>query len=77
MQKYLIKNKKKENTSNKQQDIPELINFDYTNTFGPSRGITRLQRWERAKRFGLNPPLEIKTKIDKYDLNKSVLDKLI
>ena len=56
---------------------PELIKFDYNRTFGPSKGITRLQRWERAQRFGLNPPPEIKKLILKYNLNKSVLDKFL
>jgi len=34
--------------------------FDMTSKYGPSVGITRLQRWERAKKWGLNPPDEIR-----------------
>ncbi|GKV07447.1 hypothetical protein SLEP1_g19226 [Rubroshorea leprosula] len=28
--------------------------------YGPCLGMTRLARWERAQRLGLNPPKEIK-----------------
>ncbi|CAG8460178.1 12932_t:CDS:2 [Ambispora leptoticha] len=34
--------------------------FDLTYKFGSCVGVTRLERWERAKRLGLNPPEEIK-----------------
>ncbi|ORX36385.1 DNA polymerase delta, subunit 4-domain-containing protein [Kockovaella imperatae] len=34
--------------------------FDMTSAYGPFIGVTRLQRWERAKKLGLNPPEEIK-----------------
>ena len=33
--------------------------FDMTSKYGPSVGISRLQRWERAKKWGLNPPTEV------------------
>jgi len=29
-------------------------------TYGPCIGITRIERWERAHKFGLNPPMDIK-----------------
>jgi len=32
--------------------------------YGPCLGITRLQRWERAQKLGLNPPMEIKTLLE-------------
>ncbi|KAK4689169.1 DNA polymerase delta subunit 4, partial [Tremellales sp. Uapishka_1] len=35
--------------------------FDMTSSYGPCVGMTRLQRWERAKKWGLNPPEEIHT----------------
>jgi DNA polymerase delta subunit 4 len=75
MSKKNIATKRKEEKFD--QDMPELVRFDYNHIFGPSKGITRLQRWERAERFGLNPPTDIKTNILKYNLNKSVLDKFI
>lgn len=28
-------------------------------SFGPCTGITRLQRWERAQKLGLDPPAEV------------------
>ncbi|WWC69008.1 uncharacterized protein I206_102944 [Kwoniella pini CBS 10737] len=34
--------------------------FDMTSSYGPCVGITRLQRWERAQKWGLNPPEEIR-----------------
>lgn len=33
--------------------------FDLTSKYGPCVGVTRLQRWERAKKWGLNPPDEV------------------
>jgi hypothetical protein len=38
-----------------------LRTFDMTSKYGPSVGITRLQRWERAKKWGLSPPDEVST----------------
>ncbi|KAK7051219.1 hypothetical protein VNI00_004719 [Paramarasmius palmivorus] len=32
--------------------------FDLDSTYGPTVGIKRLQRWERARRLGLNPSME-------------------
>jgi hypothetical protein len=77
-----LKNLKKEvhqlhNNTDYYKDDTELIRFDYNYRYGPSRGITRLKRWERAQKYNLNPPEEIKTKILKYNLNKSILDKFI
>ena len=33
--------------------------FDMTSSYGPYVGISRLSRWERAKKLGLNPPEEV------------------
>ncbi|ESW31010.1 hypothetical protein PHAVU_002G201200 [Phaseolus vulgaris] len=38
-----------------------LRQFDLNIAYGPCVGITRLARWERAQRFGLNPPPEIQS----------------
>lgn len=38
----------------------ELKKFDMDATFGPCVGISRLKRWKRAEKYGLNPPLYIK-----------------
>ncbi|XP_048767776.2 DNA polymerase delta subunit 4-like [Ostrea edulis] len=41
-------------------DLKILKNFDLTLEYGPCTGITRLERWERAHKHGLNPPNEVK-----------------
>lgn len=43
----------------KADKIDILRVFDMTSKYGPSVGISRLQRWERAKKWGLNPPTEV------------------
>ncbi|XP_033747520.1 DNA polymerase delta subunit 4-like [Pecten maximus] len=37
-----------------------LREFDMNLEFGPCIGITRLERWERAHKHGLQPPPEVK-----------------
>ncbi len=37
----------------------EIEQFDRNLDFGPRIGMTRLQRWERAATFGLNPNPEL------------------
>lgn len=42
-------------------DVHHILRvFDMTSAYGPCVGMTRLQRWERAKKWGLNPPEEIR-----------------
>lgn len=36
-----------------------LRQFDMNIAYGPCLGMTRLDRWERALRLGMNPPNEI------------------
>ena len=33
--------------------------FDLSSQYGPSIGITRINRWKRAYRMGMNPPIEV------------------
>lgn len=40
-----------------------LSRFDYDSRYGPCSGLTRLERWERAKRLGLRPEVEVRTYI--------------
>ncbi|XP_038990696.1 DNA polymerase delta subunit 4-like [Hibiscus syriacus] len=42
-------------------DVKEraLRQFDMNMAYGPCLGITRVARWERAQRLGLDPPKEI------------------
>lgn len=35
----------------------EAAIFDWNMKFGPCIGLTRSERWNRAKKLGLNPPL--------------------
>ncbi|KAK3261767.1 hypothetical protein CYMTET_29343 [Cymbomonas tetramitiformis] len=37
-----------------------LKQFDLCSKYGPCVGMTRLQRWERAEKFGLDPPVEVR-----------------
>ncbi len=39
---------------------PDILRvFDMSSQYGPYVGITRLERWERAKKWGLQPPEEV------------------
>ncbi|KAJ5539571.1 hypothetical protein N7513_007903 [Penicillium frequentans] len=38
-----------------------LRNFDMSSQYGPCIGMDRTQRWRRAHRLGLNPPIEVLT----------------
>ncbi|XP_017291166.1 DNA polymerase delta subunit 4 [Kryptolebias marmoratus] len=44
----------------REEELQKLKQFDLDWRFGPCTGISRLQRWERAKCHGVNPPDEIK-----------------
>lgn len=35
------------------------MQFDLCSKYGPVSGLTRMERWERAVKFGLNPPKRI------------------
>ncbi|GBF91498.1 hypothetical protein Rsub_04238 [Raphidocelis subcapitata] len=41
-------------------DADTLRAFDLSSKFGPCTGMTRLERWERASRLGLQPPEEVR-----------------
>ncbi|KAF4357148.1 hypothetical protein G4B88_017325 [Cannabis sativa] len=41
------------------KDEEVLRQFDLDMAFGPCSGMTRMARWERASRLGLNPPKEL------------------
>jgi len=40
--------------------LQELREFDLNWKFGPCTGITRLERWDRASNFGLDPPANVR-----------------
>ena len=40
-------------------DARELKTFDLTSKFGPCCGLTRIERWDRARALGLDPPKRV------------------
>ena len=38
------------------RDEATLRGFDLTSAYGPCLGLTRLERWDRAVKYGLDPP---------------------
>jgi len=48
--------------------------FDVSSQYGPCIGTTRLRRWQRAQRLGLNPPIEVLAVLLKEEAkgNKSI-----
>ena len=42
-----------------------LREFDLDWKFGPCIGLSRMERWERAQRFELDPPLHVKELMEK------------
>ncbi|KAI9319821.1 DNA polymerase delta, subunit 4-domain-containing protein [Dichotomocladium elegans] len=54
-----------------------LRQFDLNYDYGPCCGLTRLERWERAKNLGLNPPPEVREALEKGARNTSILNDLV
>ncbi|XP_010752493.2 DNA polymerase delta subunit 4 isoform X4 [Larimichthys crocea] len=52
--------KESETGTVREEELQKHKQFDLDWRFGPCTGISRLQRWERAKLHGLNPPEEIR-----------------
>ncbi|KJE90493.1 hypothetical protein CAOG_01803 [Capsaspora owczarzaki ATCC 30864] len=46
--------------TSREQQLELLKAFDLDSEYGPAIGITRLERWERAQKYGLEPPVQIK-----------------
>lgn len=71
---------KKENglrtVSQDKLDLDMLKQFDLTWEYGPCIGITRLQRWERAKLLGLDPPIKVKEAVLKHKEDPQYLNSL-
>ena len=57
----------------KQENI--LRDFDLCLKYGPSRGLTRLQRYNRAVKFDLDPPVEVLRALTSKESQISILDK--
>ncbi|XP_070584358.1 DNA polymerase delta subunit 4 [Erythrolamprus reginae] len=57
-----------------QPDQLEILKqFDLSWQYGPCTGITRIQRWERAKFLGLNPPTTVQDLLLKYNEDPFVI----
>ncbi|XP_059165931.1 DNA polymerase delta subunit 4-like [Physella acuta] len=52
------------------KNVEVLKKFDMTWEYGPCIGISRMERWKRAERHGLNPPTEVKDIISKHENDK-------
>nr|WDA42955.1 DNA polymerase delta subunit 4 [Fagopyrum tataricum] len=50
-----------------------LRTFDMNMVYGPCSGMTRIERWERAVRLGLNPPMDVKAFLISTDVNHQCL----
>mmetsp|Transcript_876 Transcript_876/g.3184 ORF Transcript_876/g.3184 Transcript_876/m.3184 type:complete len:127 (+) Transcript_876:2189-2569(+) len=44
-----------------------LRSFDLTSKYGPCKGISRMQRWARADKIGLEPPQDVKRLLETND----------
>ncbi|PNH05664.1 DNA polymerase delta subunit 4 [Tetrabaena socialis] len=42
------------------EEEQRLRQFDLQTKYGPCAGISRLERWERAVKFGLEPPEDVR-----------------
>jgi len=58
--------------ANKEENL--LRAFDLALRYGPCRGLTREQRWQRALKLGLQPQPEILAALKVQDTQKSILD---
>ncbi|OWM82245.1 hypothetical protein CDL15_Pgr001819 [Punica granatum] len=50
-----------------------LRQFDMNMAYGPCLGMSRLARWERAQKLGLNPPKEIESFLKRGKVNSECL----
>ena len=57
-------------------DIEILKKFDLTLEYGPSLGITRLERWDRADSYDLHPPIEVKNIVNRHPNDKVFTESL-
>ncbi|KAI2632518.1 DNA polymerase delta, subunit 4-domain-containing protein [Hypomontagnella submonticulosa] len=46
--------------------------WDVSSQYGPCVGITRMKRWKRAEKLGLNPPLEVLAVLQKEEAKGTV-----
>eukprot|EP01135_Chromosphaera_perkinsii_P001014 Nk52_evm28s156 gene=Nk52_evmTU28s156 len=58
------------------QEVALLKGFDLDPKYGPCIGISRLQRWDRAERSGLNPPKKVRSLIEANEKNPEYSENL-
>ncbi|KAL2652333.1 hypothetical protein R1flu_020461 [Riccia fluitans] len=61
------KSGRKDLEANYDNNESTLRQFDMNMAYGPCLGITRMERWERASRLGLDPPIDVRDILEKYD----------
>eukprot|EP00794_Sanderia_malayensis_P014034 gene14033-15493_t len=64
---------KKDKFLDEVKDLEMLRQFDLEAEYGPCIGITRIERWERAEKFGLSPPKSVKKLIDDHAADERYL----
>jgi len=52
----------------KKIEVELLREFDLTEKFGPCIGLSRMQRWHRAERFGLEPTPKVRKVLEMLEL---------
>ncbi|GAB6024042.1 DNA polymerase delta subunit 4 [Chamberlinius hualienensis] len=55
-------------------DLDVLREFDLNLEYGPCIGITRMERWNRAQKLGLDPPLNVRQLIEFHELDPKYTD---
>lgn len=57
--------------------LTKLKHFDLCSKYGPCIGPSRLQRWNRARDFGLDPPLDVLSILQDKSIEHQIGDKMI
>eukprot|EP00347_Sterkiella_histriomuscorum_P000694 403374863 len=55
----------------------QLFDFDQDQTYGPCKGISRMQRWTKAYNLGLYPPQSIPDLIKQTGIDQSYLEQYL
>lgn len=69
-----MKNSKKYSQVEVERIRGELLQFDLNTKYGPVSGLSRMQRWQRAKSLFLEPPVEIEEYLQDVELQKCLPD---
>ncbi|KAK7102116.1 DNA polymerase delta subunit 4-like [Littorina saxatilis] len=60
----------------KNPEIETLKQFDLCLDYGPCIGITRLERWQRAEKHDLKPPMKVKEILLKHSNDENYTQSL-